>query len=271
MEYRADLHSHTICSDGTLSPTEILYLAKESRLSALSITDHDTLDAYTDETLALAKKLDIDLFPGVELSAHLAKVSLHILGYGMNNKEALLPFFLKCKESREQRNEEMIKKLSALSLVLTQKELEEKKTGKIGGRVHIAQVMVEKGYVKTMSEAFDRYIGDGRCCFVQRNVFSVEEIVDLIHQAGGKAFIAHPHLIKKKGVVESLLSMNFDGIECYYSNFPLQEEREWLEIAHKKNLLISGGSDFHGAVKPQIKLGCSWVDRQKVRLIFQEK
>ena len=269
MEYRADLHSHTICSDGTLTPTEILYLAKKSGLSGLSITDHDTLDAYTDETLDLAKKLRIDLFPGVELSADLGKVSVHILGYGMNKREALSPFFLECKESRDQRNQEMIKKLSRLSLVLTQKELEEKKTGKIGGRVHIAQVMVEKGYVKSIDEAFDRYIGDGRCCFVEKNGFSVEKIVDLIHQAGGKAFIAHPHLIQKKGIVESLLSMNFDGIECYYSNFPLQEERKWLEIARKKNLLISGGSDFHGAVKPQVKLGCSWVDRQKVRPIFQ--
>lgn len=270
MEYRADLHCHTTCSDGTLLPTEVLYLAKEKGLLGLSITDHDTLSAYTDETFALAKELKIDLFMGVELSARYQKVSVHILGYGVKKSEGLLSFCQAHKKRRDVRNRAILEKLNRLSLPITEKELSAKKTGPIAGRAHIAQIMFEKGYVKSIQDAFDRYIGDHKCCFVEGPLFSVQQTIDEIHKAGGKAFIAHPHLIQRKGILNLLLEMNFDGIECYYSRLYHEVEKKWLKLAAQKNWLVSGGSDFHGAVKPQIDLGCSWVDRQTVEKIFNE-
>ncbi|MCB1068118.1 MAG: PHP domain-containing protein [Simkania sp.] len=268
MDYRADLHCHTTCSDGTMTPKEVLHHAKEKGLSALSFTDHDTLDAYTDEIWDLAKELGIDLFVGVEFSTRYHKVSVHILGYGVQKTEKLLAFCEEHKHRRNRRNLEILKKLSSLSLVVTEEELEAKRTGEIVGRPHIAQIMVEKGYVRSIQDAFDRYIGDRKSCFVEGEPFAVQETIDTIHDAGGKAFIAHPHLIQKAGVLRFLLGMNFDGIECYYSLLYHEMEKKWLKIAREKNWLISGGSDFHGAVKPQVTLGCSWVDRETVESIF---
>lgn len=268
MEYRADLHCHTTCSDGTMTPQEVLHLAKEKGLSGLSFTDHDTLDAYTDEIHALAKKLEIDLFTGVEFSTRYHKVSVHILGYGIEKTEKLSAFCEEHKKRRNSRNQEILEKLQNLSLVVTGEELEAKKTGEIVGRPHIAQIMVEKGYVKSIQDAFDRYIGDRKCCFVEGEPFTVQETIDHIHEAGGKAFIAHPHLIQRSGVLRFLLGMNFDGIECYYSLLYNEMEKKWLKVAREKNWLISGGSDFHGSVKPQVTLGCSWVGREAVEAIF---
>ncbi len=271
MNYRADLHCHTTCSDGTLTPIEILHLAKKQHLSGLSITDHDTLDAYTNDTLQWAHELKVDLFTGVELSTRLDHTPLHILGYGVGQTEQLLRFFVWQRENRKQRNEEILRRLEHRSLPLTPQELARKKTGKGAGRVHIAQLMVEKGYVPSIHAAFDRYIGDTKCCFVKGDCLNVQETVDIIHQAGGKAFIAHPHLIRKKGILDKLLQINFDGIECYYSLFPPKKEKKWLDIAKQKNWLISGGSDFHGEIKPLVTLGASWVDEQIVKKIFKEK
>ena len=251
-----------------MTPEEVLHLAKEKGLSGLSFTDHDTLDAYTDETWALAKELGIDLFMGVEFSTRYHKVGVHILGYGVKKTEKLMAFCEDHKGRRNRRNREILKKLQDLSLTVTEEELEAVKTGEIVGRPHIAKIMVDKGYVKSIQDAFDRYIGDRKCCFVDGDPFTVQETIDAIHEAGGKAFIAHPHLIQKAGILRFLLGMNFDGIECYYSLLYNEMEKKWLKVAREKNWLISGGSDFHGSVKPQVTLGCSWVDRENVEAIF---
>jgi len=268
MTYRADLHCHSTCSDGTCTPIELLDLAKEVGLSGLSITDHDTLDAYTDETLSHAKKMGIDLFTGVEFSTRYHKVSVHILGYGVQKTKALLAFCNEHKRRRENRNSAILEKLKSLSLPVSEEELKAVQTGSIAGRPHIAQVMVQKNYVSSIQEAFDRYIGDGKCCFFEGEPFSVQDAIDEIHQAKGKAFIAHPHLIERRGILRIILGMNFDGIECYYSLLYAKKVEKWLKIAKDKDWLISGGSDFHGAIKPHIKLGCSYVDHETVERIF---
>jgi len=268
MDYRADLHCHTTCSDGSLTPIEILHLAKKHHLLGLSITDHDTLDAYTNDTLALACELGIDLFVGVELSARLDHTSVHILGYGVNKTDQLLRFFMRQRENRDRRNAEILRQLAKRSFVLTQEELARKKTGRGAGRVHIAQLMVEKGYVPSIHAAFDLYIGDHKCCFAENNCFNIQDVVDIVHQAGGKAFIAHPHVIQKREILMALLEVNFDGIECYYSLLSPKREKKWLKVAQQKNWLVSGGSDFHGDIKPRVMLGSSWVDAQTVESIF---
>lgn len=270
MDYRADLHCHTTCSDGTKTPTEVLHLAKEKGLSALCITDHDSLDAYTPQLFTLAEELRIQLFMGVEFSTRFHKISVHILGYGIEKTEELLAFCQKHKQRRDARNHAILEKLRNLSLPISEEELQEVATGHIVGRPHIAFVMVQKGYVKSIQDAFDRFIGDRKCCFVEGESFGVQETIDIIHASRGKAFIAHPHLIQKSGILKILLGMNFDGIECYYSLLGNHYEKKWLKIAQEKNLLVSGGSDYHGDVKPQISLGCSWVDQETTEKIFGE-
>ena len=139
------------------------------------------------------------------------------------------------------------------------------------GRPHIAQLMVKKGYVASIKEAFNLYIGDGKACFVPGDSVTVEETLDIIHQAEGKAFIAHPHLLVHNNKIKELLKLPFDGLECHYAKFPPDQEKRWLKIAREKQWLISGGSDFHGTVKDYIALGCSWVDEESFHRIFKHE
>ena len=133
------------------------------------------------------------------------------------------------------------------------------------GRPHIAQVLVKKGYVNNVAEAFLKYIGEEKPCYVRGETFSVEETISVIRDAKGVAIIAHPHLIKDSGIVLKLLEMGFDGLEGYYAMFPLKQQERWIKIAKNKKWLITGGSDFHGAVKPMIPLGCSWIGEDSFR------
>lgn len=267
MTFRADLHCHTTCSDGTCTPEELLKLAVKEGLSGLSITDHDTIEAY--ETAAiLAPTLGLKLGSGVEFSSHFQGMNVHILGYGFNLKDAGIRAL--CERHvlrRERRNACILDKLRLKKMPLDEGVLRAKSHGTIG-RPHIAALMVEKGYVKSLREAFDSYIGDGKSCFDPGEPVSSEETIAVIHQAGGKAFIAHPQLFKQQDKVRDLLNLPFDGIECYYARFNLEREDKWLKIARLKGWLISGGSDFHGLVKEHIPLGCSWVDEDTFSRIF---
>ncbi len=268
--YRADLHCHSTCSDGTCTPLELLKLAKEKGLSGIAIADHDTLDAYTEELFSQAKELGVKLYVGVEFSTRHKDYPVHILGYDVQKNPEILAFCEKHQERRLERNRAILEKLSRLSMVIDEKELGDPSDRTIG-RPHIAQLLMKKGYVQSIQEAFDRFLGEGKPCFEAGRSFGVEETITKIHEAGGKAFIAHPYLVKKRAVLKDLLEMPFDGIECYYSLFHNGQEKKWLEIAEKKGWLVSGGSDFHGSVKPHVQLGCSWVSEENVLKIFGEK
>jgi predicted metal-dependent phosphoesterase TrpH len=130
------------------------------------------------------------------------------------------------------------------------------------GRPHIASLMVAKGYVRTFQDAFTKYIGEGRPCYTAGSYFSVQETLNVLKEAGALAVIAHPHLIKKPEILKELLDMPFDGIECYYGTFNNDQNRRFLAIAEKKGWLITGGSDFHGTIKPNIALGASWTPKE---------
>lgn len=266
---RADLHCHSTCSDGTCTPEQLLHLAKEKELFALAITDHDTLDAYTDELFAEAKEVGVKLYTGVEFSTRQKGYPVHLLGYGVNKTEEILAFCAEHQKRRLKRNKTILEKLRRLSIIVEEEELGDPADRTIG-RPHIAEVLLKKHYVSSIQEAFDRYIGEGKPCFDPGESFTPEKTIDVIHQAGGKAFIAHPHLVRKKTILRELLEMNFDGLECYYGLFHGGQELRWLKIAEEKGWLVSGGSDFHGEIKPHISLGCSWVDEDRVHAIFGE-
>lgn len=135
------------------------------------------------------------------------------------------------------------------------------------GRPHIAQIMLKKGYVSSLKEAFQKYLGEGKPCYYSGTQFSVEETLDIIQSAEGLAMIAHPHLIKQRRIVNQLLEMNFDGIEAYYARFRGYDEQKWVNLANEKGWVVTGGSDFHGEVKPQNPLGCSWVSEKTFRIL----
>ncbi|NGX48909.1 MAG: 5'-3' exoribonuclease [Candidatus Anoxychlamydiales bacterium] len=274
MDFRADLHMHSYFSDGTNSPQELLYLAKEKNLSAISITDHDTIDAYDDKLFEIADELGIRLLVGSEISSQLFNKTVHILAYGIDLHSKSFKIFLeKLWEKRRDRNIQILEKLSIKNIDISENDLIEfsRKTNiskTVLGRVHIAKLMIEKGYVKTLNEAFDEYIKDDGPCFVMGDRFTPKEVIDQIHMASGKAILAHPNVIKSSRVIDSLLEHDFDGIEVYYAKLYPMHEKKWLKIAEKKNLIASGGSDFHGTVKPFITIGCSWVDEKTFNKII---
>jgi 3',5'-nucleoside bisphosphate phosphatase len=263
MSFRADLHCHTLYSDGSFDPKALIAEAKMSQLQGLSITDHDTTAAYA-EAVPLAKEAGILLGTGIELSCECLGHSVHILCYDYPLNHSVLHSFCEAHQKRRRnRNQRILEKLSKIKFFIDESEIDGL------GRPHIAKRMVEKGYVKSFREAFLFYIGEGKPCYDRGEPFSVQETIELIHEVEGKAFIAHPHVITSNRLLGELLKLPFDGIECYYARSIEQQERKWLKIAKEKNWLISGGSDFHGEIKPHIPLGCSWVGEEQFFQIFQ--
>lgn len=264
LDFRADLHCHSTCSDGSDDPHLLLRLAAQAGLQGLSITDHDTIDAYTPELFADAENLKIRLLPGVELSSELDRTPVHVLGYGYElNGTALKEFLREMQRQRGERNRAILQRLAERNMPISEEELlafslkvREKRTI---GRPHIAWLMAQKGYVATPQEAFERYLREGGLCYAPGFKFSPKEAIEQIHKANGKAVLAHPHFLKKGALLRQLLALPFDGIECYYGNLAKELEAPWVAIAKEKGWIATGGSDYHGALKPQISLGCSWV------------
>jgi hypothetical protein len=257
--FRADLHCHSQCSDGTLSPEDLVRHAVEIGLQGLSITDHDTINAY-DRIIPLVNELGLQLLSGVEFSCFHKNNSIHILAYGFPLDSVLIRDFCSRHHQRRQaRNLAMLKRLKDHHMPLSEEEVLSSAEGSVG-RPHIAQAMVLKGYVGTISEAFQRFLGEGKPCYEAGTTFSVEETLEIIHRSAGLAVIAHPHLIPNQNILRDLLMMDFDGLECYYAKFPEADHKRWVKMAQRKGLLITGGSDFHGSIKPNNPLGCSFVD-----------
>lgn len=258
--FRADLHCHSTFSDGSYTPHELVDLALTLGLSGLSITDHDTTAAYP-EVFDYAQTKGLLMLSGIELSASYREEPVHILGYGFDiASEALGKLCSHHQTRRERRNLTILHKLSRLGIAIDPELLQ----GQMGtcGRPHIAHLLMEKGYVGSIQEAFDRYLGEGKAAFDPGELISVEETIETIKKAKGKAILAHPHLIKKSSTVKAMLKMPFDGLEGYYARMLKSQEQKWLRLAQEKGWLITGGSDFHGATKPQSRLGSSWVNQE---------
>ncbi len=262
------MHVHSIYSDGSLTPEDLLKLAAQKGLQGLSITDHDTIAAYPN-ALKKAKEAKIHLITGVELSCHFEGLNVHILGYNFSLEGTeISKLCVRHTRRRQNRNRAIIEKLQALNIHIEEKDL----NGHQVGRPHIAQVLQRRGYVRDIKEAFTRYLAEGKPAYVLGETFTVKETIDVIHADGGKAFIAHPHLLPKRKLwLKKLLELPFDGIECYYARFPLDQEKKWLELVEDKELLICGGSDYHGEFKPQNILGSSWIDETTFNQILDRK
>lgn len=272
-EFRADLHCHTTCSDGTVAPDALIQLACDLNLQGLSITDHDTITAYK-KAVPIAQAKNILLLSGLEISAIHLQTSVHILAYSFSlTSSTIQDFCQQHQERRRQRNQEILSLLDAKGMPLSLEDfptyLSTPQSQYSLCRPHIASAMKKRGYVKSIQQAFQDYIGEGKPCYVPNNTFSVEKTIEIVHQANGLAIIAHPHLIEKVEILKDLLDMNFDGIEGYYARFPNKVHERWCKIGIRKGWLITGGSDFHGMNKPHLSLGCSWVNEETFTILYQ--
>ncbi len=257
MTRRFDLHCHSVYSDGSLLPKELIALALEKELSGFSITDHDTFQGFFDLQKALFLDSKLSVLPGIELSADFEQHSIHVLGYAFNpHDEAFSAFCLRQRVWRRDRLRQMCALLTKNGAPLAESDVVTTEDPNYTyGRVHIALALMQKGYVKNVGEAFKRYIGDKAPCYVSGDKCNVQEAIDAIHKAHGFAVLAHPHLINSKSLVNRLLALNFDGIEAHYGRFVAQVNEHWVVKAKERNMFVTGGSDFHGLPKPDAHLG----------------
>ncbi|MCK4849857.1 MAG: PHP domain-containing protein [Phycisphaerae bacterium] len=256
-----DLHTHTTASDGSYSPTGLVELAEQVALEGLAITDHDTLAGLAEAQQA-AEGANLELVNGVELACKVPVGTLHILGYFIELDDRALGDLLgRMVESRRKRNPQIIAKLNELGYEITMAEVRAQASGPIVSRLHIALLMLDKGYVGNVHEAFGRFLGDEGSAYVQRTEPKPGEAIELIHQAGGLAVVAHPvHLragdeqeLSKK--LKELADLGLDGLEVWYPEHTAELTEQLWRICQRLDLAAVGGSDFHGAVKEHIKLG----------------
>lgn len=242
----ADLHTHTTASDGLDTPATLLLRAQSASLGAIAITDHDTVDAH----LQLARdEIGIPrVIPGIELSANVGTSEVHILGYFINVASADLSSRLSdLRRQRLQRIERFCARLTQLGLTLTMDDVLAEATGKTVGRPHIARAMIARGYVSTVSQAFEQYLAGGRPAFVPRDDVTPESSIELIHKAGGAAVLAHPLTTgDAAGMVDRLQRVGLDGLEVEYGAYSETQRGPLRELARTRHLIPTGGSDFHG-------------------------
>lgn len=247
----ADLHTHTHASDGTEAPARNVQLAKEAGLSAVAITDHDTI-AGLREAMEEGARQGIVVVPGVEISTVAGVEDIHVLGLYIKTDDPLLLERLKeLRQVRDRRNELMIGKLQELGIPITMDEVlenmrREKSTDETVGRPHIAETLIRKGYASSLEDAFEKYIGRGAPAYANPPRIRPEEAIRWIHEAGGVAVLAHPGLYKDEGLAEALIEAGLDGIEAYHSDHSPEEAEKFRRLAESRGLIATAGSDFHG-------------------------
>lgn len=261
-----DLHIHSTASDGTLTPHAILDLARRLELGAIAITDHDTVDGAR-QILEPPLPETPQVLSGVEISAAPPpgcppRGSFHLLGYGVNvTHPALTGALARLQQARRDRNPQIIERLNRLGFDLTLAAAEALAGGHQQlGRPHIARLMQQAGHVADIDEAFARYLGHGRPAYVDKARIPCDEAIETIHAAGGLAVMAHPGItlapeLELDRVLTTLTAMGIDGIEVYYPEHDPHQTRHYRAAARRFDLLMTGGSDFHGAIKPEIQLG----------------
>ncbi len=244
---RIDLHMHSTFSDGLKTPTELVEMAKRKALAAISLTDHDCLDGLN-EALAAGRENGVEVLSGVELSSEFGGRDLHILGYGVDpDHDEFQKILKRFRDTRHARGLKIVEKLNAIGVSIDPADVIKKSGGGALGRPHIAAVMVEKGIVSTPGEAFEKYIAEGGPAYVPKYKMSPPEAIEHIRMAGGLAFMAHPGIFLED--IEEfyvLMKEEFDGVEVYHPRHGAKIIRKLTAIAEQHDLLISGGSDYHG-------------------------
>jgi predicted metal-dependent phosphoesterase TrpH len=257
-----DLHCHSTASDGTLPPREVVRLARDSELAGLALTDHDTV-AGVAEAQDEARKLGLTFIPGIEIScSYPPPGTMHILGYGVDpESEVLREMTRRLIGARDERNPKIIAKLNALGVAITMEEMEREAGGQVVGRPHIAAVLARKGYVSSIKQAFDKYLGQGAPAFFDKERLDAKRALELIRQSKGLPVLAHPVQLRASNdaelerVVKDLADLGLAGIETIHSDHDAALVEKYTKLAERFGLLQTGGSDFHGTNKKAIALG----------------
>lgn len=251
-----DLHTHSTYSDGTATPGEIVLLARKSEIAVLAITDHDTTEGYF-EAVQAGKRHGVEVISGVEISCVHADISLHMLAYGidLDSTNFQKKIYL-LQQGRVERNREILAKLSKIGIKISEQELKYYSAYGQTGRPHIARVLVEKKIVSSMNKAFHDYLGKGKPAHAPRFCFSAAETIEFVHEAGGAAVLAHPGQIDppmriQPKLIAELAELGLDGVETYYPTHSQKTQRKLNLIAKKHELLLTGGSDYHGSIRPK--------------------
>jgi len=270
MKY-ADLHVHTLASDGTYTPAQLVKESIARSLSAIAIVDHDTLEAIP-EAILEAEGTDLEVISGIELTAQHEGQEIHILGYFLDYRDkALLKKLKLVRKNRIERAYKIIKNLGELGVKLDA-ETVFKISGKATvGRMHIARALLKDGKVSSIPEAFRKYIGDKSPAYVLGFDLRVQDAIKMIKDAAGLAVLAHPYLLRNEALIAEFANYGLDGIEAYYPEHSQSMVNFYLNLAKELKLLVTGGTDFHGSVKPDIKLGMLKIPFELVEKLRQAK
>ncbi|MDY6792810.1 MAG: PHP domain-containing protein [Thermodesulfobacteriota bacterium] len=260
-----DLHVHSTASDGTFSPTEILKLAQKLKLRAIAITDHDTIDG-SKEALQVGIPSSVKFLSGVEISASSPPSisyagSFHILGYSIRLDDPQLNKTLAVlQQARKNRNPQIVERLNRMGFEFSLEDVESEIGDGQLGRPHIARYMLKRGFVKTIDEAFNKYIAQGKPAYVDKYRVDCEKAIEMILNAGGIPVLAHPILLgldknETQNLFVLLKDMGLKGVETYYPENPPEMSAFYIELAQRYGFLQTGGTDFHGSLKPNIQMG----------------
>lgn len=256
-----DLHTHTDASDGELTPSQLIDLASSSGITALAVTDHDTISGLS-EAAEKAEETGIRLIPGVETEVEFEPGEFHILGLGMDlsHVRPLEVFLEEIRRRRISRNSEMISLMNGEGLEITLEELDGIAGGEVTGRMHFARWLIDRGKAKNIPDCFERWLGPGCPFYVPKNRPTLAEALDAIHSARGKAVLAHPLSLwiswgRMSKYLPEWKEAGLDGIEARHSGASKREASRYEELAVQNNLFITGGSDFHGTGRPDRQLG----------------
>lgn len=268
MSVKADLHMHTTFSDGTLSPYELVKRCKQRGLSIISITDHDSVDAFPD-AIEYGKEFGVEVIPGVELSAMVGDKDVHLLGYFVDYTSKRLQEYLEFfRQERKRRAERIVAKLNSINVPLKLESVLQRAGKGSVGRPHIASAMVEGGFIQHYQEAFEKFIGNGGPAYERKFYLSPEEAIKLISSSGGLSFLAHPGRYTSDEAVTQLIESGLDGIEVIHPSHTPTHTAHYRGVVSEYFLLESGGSDFHGGKKNDDDvLGYYYIEDVKVNMM----
>ena len=269
--FEYDLHVHTTASDGVLTPPEIISLAGLCGLRGIAITDHDTVEGLLDPQLfRLAAERNIQLISGIEINTDFEDEEVHILGYFINIEHTgLLNRLREIEQARLERSAKIIDRLHNLSVDIDPVRVRQVAGSGTVGRPHIAQVMIENGYAATIKEAFEKYLGRGKSAYVPRYRLLPREAINLIKLAGGVPILAHPGLIRNRLVIDKIMQMGIKGLEVFYPEHTGSQISQLLNLAVQKQMIITGGSDFHGTENTRNQMGCAGLDALSFQQFIQ--
>jgi len=265
-----DLHAHSTASDGTATPTGAVEAANRAGVVALALTDHDTL-AGVPEAQVAADRLGLRLVPGVELSVHQEGVEVHLLGLHIRDVAGLQAELEAIRDQRRLRAIAMVEKLAAAGAPIAIEAVLAEAAGGAIGRPHVARALVAAGHVKDQREAFDRFLAAGRPAYVDKARLEIADGIAMVHRAGGLAIIAHPGAEGRRERIEPLVPMGLDGLEVRHPSHAAEDVKRLDALAQHFGLVVSGGSDWHGAMQGPRVLGAmrvpeAWLEAQDARL-----